>query len=212
MPAYHLGSTVEVSGTTISMSANISEGDFSVPGAYRAAAVATAPAPGTYQLDMQAQSQMNSYARRTIGSVIVGAPTPAASPQYRALSGHWLAFDESGWGVTVTQGDSGALFAVWYTYRPTEPQSGTFDAREEGLWLVMSNGRWISPTEFRGILYEARGTPSHLPFESSRTQLFPAGVATLRVLSTERMEFQAEAGVGLAPEMNKRKTLQRLIF
>jgi hypothetical protein len=211
MPTTHERTAVKVDAASILLDATIVEGDFSVPGAYRVGAVVTVPTPGSYQLDMQARSQSSQYPRRNIGSVTVGPAVPASAPLARNLSGHWLAPDEMGWGVNVTQGESGQLFVIWYTYRPSEPQS-TLDGRQPGIWLVMPSGRWISPTEFRGVLYETRGTPSDLPFTSAQTNTFPAGVATLRVLSTDRIEFVADAGVGLAPEMNKRKTLQRFVF
>lgn len=211
-PVFHLRTTSSVSGSTILLSSELDTNDFSVPGAYRAGAVVNVPVPGTYQLDMEARSTGPggaTYPRRTIGSVTVGPAITPAAPQFRGLTGLWWTPAEPGMGVSVTQAESGQLFVVWFTYRPSTANES---ASREGLWLVLSSGKWISPTDYRGILYEARGTPANRPFAASAGSLFPYGFATLRVPSADRIELQAVADVGISPIVETTKTLQRFLF
>ena len=76
--------------------------------------------------------------------VCEAADSREAPPNYQGL---WWKPSESGWGVNVAhQGDS--LFATWFTY----------DAKGQGMWLVMSNGVKRADGSYAGTLYRTGGS------------------------------------------------------
>ncbi|HYC36626.1 MAG TPA: hypothetical protein VEC19_09410 [Usitatibacter sp.] len=124
----------------------------------------------------------------------LGAP---ATPQYRRLNGNWFDPAAPGTGVNLVQGRSGALLAAWLTHPPPDldpwssmlpPASGpnTF-----GGWYVMSEGRWVSPTVFRGPLFITYGPPSDRPWDGSMLSAQPAGFAQFTFVGPEEMRFEA---------------------
>lgn len=120
----------------------------------------------------------------TIVTVRSGSP---AAPAYRDLDGNWFNPEEPGWGVNMVQGQSGALFAVLLTYEATWGQDdGSF-----GFWLVMSDGRWVSPTQFRGPLYYARGTPMNEGWYPPSLKLIPVGYLSLTFTSQTEARLDA---------------------
>jgi hypothetical protein len=208
-PATVLSVAVNVSNQVILVSITYNEAGFSVPGAYRASKVVNIATPGTYQVAIQTARPGSPPQLVATQTITITAPLNV-SPQFRSLTGLWWAPDEPGWALNVTQGDSGQLFALWYTYSPAF--SNALTNPTNNMWLVMSVGRWTSGTEFRGLLYSTTGPPSNTPFAPSMVSLTGAGLATFRVLSAERLEFEAEAYVGLYSAITKRKTLQRFVF
>ena len=218
-PAYLESTTASLSDNRLKLVANVRQLGFSVPGAFRAGAVANVAVPGIYPVDLEVRSAgWNATAPNAI-AVSVGPAVPRAEPLHRNLSGLWWAPDESGWGLNVTQGDSGHLFVVWYTYRP--PGASGDENRGAAIWLSLSNGRWISPTEFRGVLYETQGTGGNFAYQPSAVRMFPAGIGIVRAVSADRLDFEADTNIAVGTtysytpnfaEVAKRKTLQRFIF
>jgi hypothetical protein len=163
--------------------------------------------PGTYPL-VYAYSNpvLNPYPdpgpvvrRETLGSVTVDAPRAAAAPHWTDLSGNFFSPDENGSGVNVIQsGTTGQVFAAWFTYTSIP------------RWYVASGGKWISPTAFRGLLYETMGRPLDRPFDRTYFTVLPVGVLTLDFASRDAVEMDAQlitfGGV------RSRKRLQRQQF
>ena len=205
-----------VSGQVITVQIRVSDFGFSVPGALRATQTVNLPTPGTYQLTVQwnyAGSSGIEIAVATINVLPAGdaalPPGDSAPPQFRGLSGLWWAPDEPGWALAITQPESGRLFALWFTYVPvTVAVPFATAAQTAATWYMLPSGNWTSPTEFSGQLYTAVGPPANLPFNPSSVAVNRVGTATIRALSADRLEFEAEAANGVS----KRKTLQRFIF
>ena len=109
------------------------------------------------------------------------APPAIAAPQHRGLDGNWFDPQQAGWGMNLVQSPSGALFGVWLGYRATFLQPGysqEFDVTvKDNEWLVMSAGRWVSPTQFRGLLYASMGAP--INEGRIESHVAPVGLATL---------------------------------
>lgn len=117
----------------------------------------------------------------------VSPPRPAATPQFRTLSGNWFAPAENGIGLNIIQGAaSGQLFSIYFTYRQG---SGLL---AEPQWFSIPGGKWITPTLFQGLLYETVGSTLDVPFNPARFQARPVGTLTLNFASADRVEFDAQ--------------------
>jgi len=188
-------------GQQITVQIRVSDGGFSVPGALRATQTVNLATPGTYQLTVQWNYAGTSGIEIGVATITV-LPASSTTPQFRGLSGLWWAPDEPGWALAVTQPESGRLFAMWFTYAPgISPQTAA-------TWYMLPAGNWVSPTEFSGQLFTAVGPPANLPFDPLAVAVNRVGTATIRALSADRLEFEAEAVNGVT----KRKTLQRFLF
>jgi hypothetical protein len=192
-------------GQTVTLNVMYTEGTTQGASSVRARTVLNKSA-GNYLLFAQVVTPTFVFTRPLNITV---APATAVSPQFRNVTGLWWNPAEPGSALNVTQSDSGQLFALWYTYYPTTaaPPTGS------NMWLNMSAGRWTTPTEFRGLLYWAVGTPVDLAFDASRGRLVPAGLMTIRVVSADQLTFEVDTslGTGLA-RTQKQTTLQRYKF
>ena len=160
--------------------------------------------PGTYQLTVRVFGTFTWFVVRTI---VIPPPPATISPQFRTLTGLWWLPSESGSALNVTQGDSGKLFALWYTYLPDPSASVTANT-----WYNMSSGRWVNPTEWRGLLYTATGPRLNGNFSPSQVGLTPVGLLTIRASSPDSIVMDAQVFSGIIPQISKTKTLQRYAF
>jgi len=208
-PANPTNIQVAVDGRHIEMTFTMPSIGFSVPWAYVAETRLTLPAEGTYTVTSlfryDGYTELNPLASATI---TVGPRANPATPQYQGLSGLWWSPDEPGWALAVTQPDSGRLFALWFTYVPLTTAPTTPQPQTPGTWYMVPSGNWATPTEYTGMLYTAVGPPANLAFNPAAVAVNAVGTATIRVLSADRLEFDAHAENGV----RKRKTLQRFIF
>lgn len=134
----------------------------------------TLPRGGSYRVDFQRMTPSILRPIQALGPVSVADEIPPAEPAFRNLSGLWWDPTRPGRGLDVSQGESGRLFVFWYTYG--EDRAGT--------WLSLSSGRWISPTEYRGLVYRAHR-------DNFRVTAYQAyAPLTLRVSSADRLEFR----------------------
>ena len=187
------GTTVTVSGGSISVLANVSGAGYSYyPSDWTCPFTALVPglAAGTYDTALGVPPTIGGITRMGLSAqhVTVGPAPPAAEPSYRGLDGNWFDPSRPGWGTNLVQGDSGALFAVWLTYRPFDQRSGDGG---QPLWLVMPSGRWITSSTFRGILYSARGPVMGASFDPTAVQPAAIGAATLAFSSPTDAVFDA---------------------
>ena len=198
-----------ISGQLITVQMRVSDAGFSVPGSLTSRQTVNVPSPGTYQITVQWNYAGNPGIE--IGVLTVNVlPRSDIDPQFRGLSGLWWTPDEPGWALAVTQPESGRLFALWFTYAPltVAVPFGAPLPQTVATWYMLPSGTWVTPTEFTGQLYTAVGPPANLTFDPSRVAVNRVGTATIRALSADRIEFEAQADNGVA----KRKQLQRFVF
>lgn len=162
---------------------------------------------GTYQLWLKTNESPNEIG---LGPVTIGAPLAAQVPLYRGLDANWFDPAESGWGVNMIEGRlRSTLFAIWLDHG--NPATATDVVHASGMWLVMPSGRWISPTVFRGVLYETEGPGINLPFVPVRTT--PRGYASFTFRSADEVDFHAVFGFGPNfREVTRTKRLRRQAF
>ncbi len=143
------------------------------------------------------------------GFANVGAAVATPAPQFRGATGNFFNAAESGWGVNIIEGVGGNLFVVWFDHG--NPLNGAAATAAKAMWMVLPGGRWITPTTFRGILYdtEARG----LNQDYGNLHATPRGYASLTFLSADEVDFTATVGFGPEfREVSKTKRLRRQVF
>ena len=208
-PASFLANSFYVVRTNIFLDLSITATGAATPASARFTKMVPGVAPGVYQLVVTVHPEGSTSATTTIISVPVSTRATPAQPAFRNLSGLWFNPDEAGWGVSILQGESGQLFALWFTYRPSDsaPTQGS-----EAFWLHMPAGIWASPIEFRGLLFETFGASAGKPFDYSGLTVNGAGSASFRFLSDHEVEFSAQAGTLASPFFQKKTVLRRFAF
>ncbi|APV51246.1 hypothetical protein BWI17_17100 [Betaproteobacteria bacterium GR16-43] len=176
---------------------------------YQTFASATVVAPGTYALSRSIRDKQGLL-QEVVSNLVVDPPRAAATPQFRNLSGNYFAADENGAGVNVIQSADGQLFVVWATYGSGPyVQNSNYSPDVEATWLVISNGKWISPTEFQGVMYTTIGGPYASPWDASKFYASPFGVMNLRFTDRNLVDMDAQFAYNGA---RKQKRLSRLPF
>ena len=207
-PAIVTGTSIEVQPDgQIFYSINVGGGQTSAEASDFRAMRSVNLAPGTYQLTVRVFGTFSWFIVRTI---TIPPPPPTINPQFRTLTGLWWLPAESGSALNLTQGDSGKLFALWYNYLPDASASVTANT-----WYNMSSGRWVSPTEWRGLLYTATGPRLNGTFSPSSVSLAAVGLMTIRASSPDSITMDAQVFAGTVPpipQISKTKTLQRYAF
>ena len=201
-------STVAVHGSSIDVTVYFDGSDFAVPFCTSIYAAVPGLSAGTYG----ASFTDPAYFSRTypMGSVTVRDAGPAASPQFRGLSGNWFDPAQSGWGVNLVQGNSGALFAAWMAY--TIDYSLPAGSSGKPFWVVMSSGRWLTPTKFRGLFYHTTGPYLSSSFNPAAVKALPAGVGTLEFTSSTEVRFEGVIAFEGYPHTPVVGTLRRFAF
>ena len=102
---------------------------------------------GTYTVVVQGQAPVQF----TVGpsSSTPAAPYPGNQPVVD-YSGMWWTPSESGWGLSISQGATNQVFAVWFVYG----QSG------EPTWYTLQPGSWTSSnvySTYTGPIYKTDG-------------------------------------------------------
>lgn len=192
---------------------------FSVPSSFRAATVGRLSLPGYYIVTEKRHDTGSGAVQQTqVGAITVGPSPGTHAPQFAGLTGNWYAPDEAGTGLNILQNEQGQLFAIWLTFQPVTDTASP-PARVPNLALVMPSGRWISPTEFRGLLYATRGTPVQVPFVAVDSRVVPVGYASLNFTSETEAVFSARGGlelgevtVGTHPDFFVHKTIRKFLF
>ncbi len=219
-PALVEATSSSVSGQTLTLHVDVREFGFAVGAVYRAGVVANVPFAGIYSVTLERGSGVGVQRAENVTTLTVGSARAPASPQFRNLSGLWWNPNESGTGASITQADSGQLFLVWYAHRPIIGSGGLEGTRTQPYWLAMSTGKWISPTEYRGVLHETRAAGLNNAYVASEARTFPKGMATLRFLAPDRVELMAEADLDSTSDgfflsvatVRRTLTLQRFLF
>jgi hypothetical protein len=123
------------------------------------------------------------------------APIPIGTPPFSTVlpkipsinySGHWWNPSESGWGLSIEQGPTGVLYAVWFVYGPRgDPVWYTFQSDKWTLWT--SNG--VSGPIFRTTGPYLAGTFD--PTQVSQTQV-GSGFLSFSNYNTGRFTYKLD--------------------
>jgi hypothetical protein len=126
---------------------------------------------GTYTVQVRGSSAQFTVA---------DAPTPP-NPRFSQLpvvpavnySDIWWNPAESGWGLTIVQGPTNVLFAVWFVY----------DASGKPTWYTLETGQATSAglvtTTFTGPIYKTNGPYFGGPFDPAQVGITRVGTGTL---------------------------------
>ncbi len=84
----------------------------------------------------------------------------------------WWTASESGWGLSVSQGPTNVLFAVWFVY----------DSSGKPVWYSLQPGQWERAdvfTTYRGPIYKTSGPYFASTFNPGQLGVVPVGTGTL---------------------------------
>ena len=95
------------------------------------------------------------------------------------FTGMWWNPQESGWGMSIFQGPTSQLFAVWFVY----------DASGAPTWYTLQPGAWIWEQGFSGPLYRTTGPYFVGPFDPSQVKYEQVGSGTLTFTDNARAQF-----------------------
>ncbi len=110
--------------------------------------------------------------RKFLASLVLALSLPAAAQAVPAANytDMWWNPAESGWGISFVQHvATNQTYAVMYTYDPREPDNTTGNGADfKPLWIVMTGGTWVTPTQITGNVFVTNGTP-YFQFGSNTT-------------------------------------------
>ena len=119
-------------------------------------------------------------------------------PTYNVSDMWWAGSQENGWGISLTQGVSGAMFGTWYYYLP----DGT------PTWSIVI-GNWESATRFSADVYATTGTSyAQASYDPAQFKVSPSlGKVSVDFssASTATMNYTVSGSVGT-------KSISRLVF
>lgn len=100
----------------------------------------------------------------------------------------WFSLTEPGWGLSIAQRPSSALFAVWYVYGNDN----------KATWYVLQGGRWALFNVYEGNVYKTTGPPFMGPFNpaSVATTLVGTGRLTFKSYDSATFEYTIEGASG----------------
>jgi hypothetical protein len=99
--------------------------------------------------------------------IAIVPPPPRPLSDY---SGLWWNPNESGWGLSLHQGPTYALFGAWFVY----------GANGEPQWYTLQGGQWTSSTRWTGQVYRTTGPFfAGADFDPRLVLVQSAGTATL---------------------------------
>lgn len=211
------GFAAEVDGSNVTIASDaVAPRAPGMSGWCRAGATMTLPQAGTYQVRVAQLIAQTTPLYVTTGAALavnVG-PSTESAPAWRGLDGNWFDPAQSGWGVNLVQGDSGAIFAVLLTYRGSYNSYGqnvaTGPAQPE--WLVLPSGRWITPTTFRGALYTTTNSSTVGAAGAAQPLTTAIGFATLQFLDATHVRLSAGYVLPTGTALLRDATLQRFSF
>jgi len=205
MPTWLESSSATLGPGTLNFVLDFDGGDFSVGSCARGSVVSPPLPAGTLLVRFSSGEEL-PVEPSVLRTLQVPATSPA-SPRYTGLSGNYFDPASSGTGVNLIQGESGMLFAAWFTYAPAN------DAEPSApLWLVMPSGKWLAPDRFRGLLYVTTGSPMNRAWSTNDLDVTPAGVLTLTFDTSRQVRFEAVALHPGFPTFSSSSTLNRFAF
>jgi hypothetical protein len=204
--------TATVSGSAISLVYPRDTNPVS-PAWCRLGTVVGAADAGDYTLSIPAIPNLNSGNFFPATSIPLHvSPASISAPAFTALDGHWFDPASPGVAVNLVQGDSGALFAVWLTYRSSGLRAEDTAAGTANAWYVVPSGRWTARDSFRGLLYGASGNPPGDPYVPASNAVYPAGDATFTFQDRTHMSVVIHHVTAEGLWLERQLSLQRFDF
>ncbi|CAN5456957.1 hypothetical protein BH11PSE11_BH11PSE11_03260 [soil metagenome] len=131
---------------------------------------------GSYSVTLQGP---NSTSVPVTTQFRVGAALMSPAGQYPGnqpavnYSGLWWSPAESGWGLSIAQGATNKLFAVWFVY----------GASGEPVWYTLQPGEWTSSNSnasYTGPIYKTTGPNFRETFNPASVGVTQVGTGTLQ--------------------------------
>lgn len=162
-------------------------------------------APGLYRVEVYSnpagtgEPEVLAFQVRERVEIAVFPPPPRPLTNY---TGMWWNPQESGWGLSLHQAASNALFGAWFVY-------GSGGQPE---WYTLQGGQWTSSTRWTGPIYRTTGPFFAGPdFDPRLVLVQSAGTATLDFSQSpgdeDRARFTYAVGGATAT-----KTISRMAF
>ena len=131
-------------------------------------------AAGDYRVEVFASRDTDGPPAETLAftvsepaEIAVFPPPPRPLTNY---SGLWWNAQEAGWGLSLHQGATHALFGAWFVYAA--------DGRPQ--WYTLQPGQWVDATTWRGNIIRTSGPGVFAPnYDAGLVDIMPAGTATL---------------------------------
>jgi len=140
---------------------------------------------GDYRLDLYATPQVSGAPAVTLPFSVSDAAQIAIFPGPQrpldAYTGMWWTGSESGWGLSLYQSPSYALFGVLFVY-------GT---GQDAQWFTLQDGRWTSFTTWTGTVYRTRGPYYGGAFDPALASIARVGSASIDFIQAPGKEDTA---------------------
>lgn len=91
----------------------------------------------------------------------------------------WWDSSQPGWGMSINQGPTNEVFAVWFTY----------DASGNPVWYTLQPGRWDNTTKYSGTIYRTTGSPFTTSFDPNNLQVKNVGNGILHFSTATTGDF-----------------------
>jgi len=131
--------------------------------------------------------------------IAVFPPPPRPLADY---TGMWWNPQESGWGLSLNQGVSNAIFGAWFVY----------GSNGQPEWYTLQGGQWTSSTRWTGLVYRTTGPFFAGPdFDPRLVLIQAAGTATLDFTQSPGTEDRARFTYTVGG-MTASKTISRMAF
>jgi hypothetical protein len=140
------GAQVAISGSTLNVT---TQSTSSTSGAASFDVMLGELPTGTYTVNVSLTGASPAPAQFTVASPSVSSSSPGNVPAV-VYTDMWWNPNESGWGMSIYQGPTNDLFAVWFVY----------DASGNPTWYTLQPGQWlqVSPTAiYQGPIYKTSG-------------------------------------------------------
>ena len=125
---------------------------------------------GTYTVNVVRSGGVVATTQFAVAAAQVAQPGTAIPPvNYTDM---WWNPAESGWGMSIHQGPTNLLFAVWFVY----------DASGKPVWYTLEPGQWTTAgfnSTYAGTVYKTSGPYFGATFDPSMVRQSQAGTATL---------------------------------
>ncbi len=157
---------------------------------------------GTYQVEVTLDQTIVGTAQftvspRPIPQGVGGCAVVRCGPLW-VHTDMWWNPTESGWGASIVQHGFGPIFGAFFIYA----------ANGTATWYVLPGGRWMSPTEFDGDVYQTQGPPLET-FDPHSVSVSLVGSAALTFSDTDPDQATLSLTIG---GKTIQKSIQRMTY
>jgi hypothetical protein len=110
-------------------------------------------------------------AQSVVGPPLRNRPGGPAEPSVN-YTDLWWNPSQSGWGMSIFQGPTNEVFAIWFAY----------DASGNPVWYTLQPGSWDSRIVFSGPIYRTTGPYVAGPFDPAAVRAVQVGTGDLEFL------------------------------